>query len=242
MEQVGVQTGSVLESLSPSGDKLKSFQRFVLPGLAVIAVMVLFHVLSDGTFLTSRNLSNLSRQICTNLTLATGMTLVIITAGIDLSVGSVLALCGMVAAITQVQFGFSTMGATGALLSTGIALVVGGFTGAFTGFAVSRLKITPFIVTLGMMVICRGLTLIISGAQAVSPIGDSFGALSSEYLPVGYSGLLFAVVAAGAVLVHWRTPSERRSLQNTVLICLLAGVGAMVFCGYRGILHRFSGA
>ncbi|MCB9253927.1 MAG: hypothetical protein H6617_04530 [Bdellovibrionaceae bacterium] len=235
MEQVGVQTGSVLESLAPNGDKLKKFQRFVLPGLAVTAVMVLFHMLSDGTFLTSRNLSNLSRQICTNLTLATGMTLVIITAGIDLSVGSVLALCGMVAAITQVQFGFSAMGATGALLSTGIALLVGGLSGAFTGFAVSRLKITPFIVTLGMMVICRGLTLIISGAQAVSPVGDSLGALSSQYLPVGYSGLLFAAVALAATLVHWRTPADRRSLNNTVLICMLAGVGALVFCGYRGI-------
>ncbi|MCB0406452.1 MAG: hypothetical protein KDD51_16845, partial [Bdellovibrionales bacterium] len=157
------------------------------------------------------------------------------TAGIDLSVGSVLALCGMVAAITQVQFGFSAMGATGALLSTGIALLVGGLSGAFTGFAVSRLKITPFIVTLGMMVICRGLTLIISGAQAVSPVGDSLGALSSQYLPVGYSGLLFAAVALAATLVHWRTPADRRSLNNTVLICMLAGVGALVFCGYRGI-------
>src|SRR4051812_20473059 len=89
--------------------------RTFLPLLAVLATAAIFHWLSGGAFLTARNLSNLSRQVCVNLTLATGMTLVILTSGIDLSVGSVLALAGMAAAITQVHFGWAAMGVGGAL-------------------------------------------------------------------------------------------------------------------------------
>ena len=101
--------------LSQSWD-FKKLQRFLLPIVGIVLVALAFHWMSDGSFLTSRNLSNLSRQVCVNLTLAVGMTLVILTSGIDLSVGSVLALSGMVAAITQVHFGFNAMGATGAFV------------------------------------------------------------------------------------------------------------------------------
>lgn len=122
------------------------------PLFGIVAVALVFHYLSGGSFLTARNLSNLSRQVCVNMTLAVGMTFVILTAGIDLSVGSVLALSGMVAAITQVQWGWAANGAVGAAGSFLLAMAVGGLTGGFTGFAISRLRITPFIVTLGMMV------------------------------------------------------------------------------------------
>ena len=150
--------------------------------ITVILVALLFHYWSNEAFLTSRNLSNLSRQICVNLTLAVGMTLVILTSGIDLSVGSVLALSGMVSALTQVSLHWANLGPYGAVLSFLCALAVGGLCGGITGFSIAKLKITPFIVTLGMMVICRGMTLIISGAQAVAPLGESLGALSSDYL------------------------------------------------------------
>jgi D-xylose transport system permease protein len=210
------------------------------PLLGVLICALVFHYLSGGSFLTPRNLSNLSRQVCVNMTLAVGMTFVILTAGIDLSVGSVLALSGMVAAISQVHWGWAAAGPWGAVGSFLLAMLVGGLSGGFTGFAVSRLKITPFIVTLGMMVICRGLTLIISDAQAVAPLGDSLGRLSSDYLPPFPSAILLILGAAAAVgsygmaafqgKLRWPTATRR-----IVFAVFLAVVGITVFCGYRGI-------
>lgn len=217
-----------------------AFIRSWLPVLGLLAVALLFHWASGETFLTPRNLSNLSRQVCVNLTLAVGMTLVILTSGIDLSVGSVLALSGMAAAITQVHFGWAAWGIPGAFFSLLVALGVGGLSGSLTGLAISRLKITPFIVSLGMMVICRGLTLIISGAQAVAPLGDSLGGLSSEYLsPTASAGLLAMAVLVGA---GFTVQAARRGVlrtgeaaQRILTLVLFAVATGGIFVSYRGI-------
>lgn len=218
----------------------KNHQRSIGALLALVIVALLFHYWSSEAFLTSRNLSNLSRQICVNLTLAVGMTLVILTSGIDLSVGSVLALSGMVSALTQVTLHWSTMGVPGAILSFLCAILVGGLCGAFTGFSIAKLKITPFIVTLGMMVICRGMTLIISGAQAVAPLGESLGALSSDYLsPYSSFVLMSALLVStlgyyGYSIAKSKVPSEL-ALKNSATVLMLTALGMFVFCGYRGI-------
>lgn len=213
--------------------------RLAFPLTVIILFALLFHVFSDGSFLTPRNLSNLSRQVCVNLTLAVGMTLVILTSGIDLSVGSVLALSGMTAAITQVHWGLSGWGAIGAFISFLIALSIGGGAGALTGIAVSRLKITPFIVSLGMMVICRGLTLIVSGAQAVAPIGESLSTLSSDYLPISTSQAVLIASAVAIALACARTLWEQTFTTEKGIgyasALLFVGVGYYAFCGYRGI-------
>jgi len=218
----------------------KSSSRSLIPVLSLIACALLFQYLSDGAFLTPRNLSNLSRQVCINLTLAVGMTMVILSSGIDLSVGSVLALSGMVGAITQVSWGWAHLGASGAMLSFLCAVLVGGTAGAFTGFSVSRLKITPFIVTLGMMVICRGLTLIISGAQAVAPIGNRLGSLSSDYVSPERSFFLLLIAAIAGILLqayrYWRgTAPLTNTLRNAVYAAVFCVIAGYVFCGYRGI-------
>lgn len=216
------------------------YKRFVLPILGVVLCSAVFHFLSGEAFLTPRNLSNLSRQVCVNLTLAVGMTMVILTSGIDLSVGSVLALAGMVAAITQVHFHWAQLGVLGAVLSFFSAVIVGGLAGAFTGTAVSRFKITPFIVTLGMMVICRGLTLIVSGAQAVAPLGENLGALSADYLPPNaslflVSGTALAYAGSQAYLLSAGKISVSTLVERFIITAILAGTGISVFCGYRGI-------
>ena len=219
---------------------LKNYQREIIPVLVIILCSIVFDTWSDGAFISPRNLSNLSRQVCVNLTLAVGMTMVILTSGIDLSVGSVLALAGMASAISQVQWQWSTLGATGAFLSFALALMVGGLSGAVTGFLVSRLKITPFIVTLGMMVIARGLTLIISSAQAVAPLGETLGRLSSDYLPPQASSILIGVVSAGTLVfaaerVLKKTVPVAEVLKHSISILALCGVGLYAFGNYRGI-------
>ncbi|MBY0369070.1 hypothetical protein K2X33_00190 [bacterium] len=211
-----------------------------VPLIALLVCAVWFNYLSDGAFLTSRNLSNLSRQVCVNLTLAVGMTVVILTSGIDLSVGSVLALSAMIAAISQFHGDWASLGALGAVGSIALALGVGGACGAVTGVAVSRLNITPFIVTLGMMVICRGLTLIVSGAQAVAPIGDSLGSLSSGYLPPWPSFALITLLGIALISGQWwavRQGTIRAAIATKrSLLCIAAcGLAVHTFCGYRGI-------
>lgn len=217
----------------------KGKARSLIPILCLVGCALLFQYLSDGSFLTSRNLSNLSRQVCINLTLAVGMTLVILTSGIDLSVGSILALSGMVGAITQVRWGFSGYGMMGALGSAAVALCVGGATGLFTGFAISKLRITPFIVTLGMMVIGRGMTLIVSGAQAVAPVGDSLGMLSSGYASPTASLWILALSALAVVGIQGlqvrRGENFWGAVRSSVVGLALLGAGAYVFVGYRGI-------
>lgn len=168
------------------------------------------------------------------------MTMVILTSGIDLSVGSVLALAGMVAAITQVHYGFAGMGASGAFLSFLCAISVGGLCGAFTGFSVSKLKITPFIVTLGMMVICRGLTLIVSGAQAVAPLGGALGSLSSDYFPPEASAVLIALVAivgvGGNLALTFRGGQPwATTIRNIIYVLFFTIATAAIFVAYRGI-------
>lgn len=218
----------------------RNYQREIIPVVVIILCSLVFDGWSDGAFISPRNLSNLSRQVCVNLTLAVGMTLVILTSGIDLSVGSVLALSGMAAAISQVQWQWSTMGFTGACLSFVFALTVGGLSGAITGFAVSKLKITPFIVTLGMMVIARGMTLIISSAQAVAPLGETLGKLSSDYLsPESSIGLLTLIAVLSLILGMRQFLTKNNTisevLKTTIAILALCTLGIYTFGNYRGI-------
>jgi D-xylose transport system permease protein len=209
--------------------------KFLFPLLGLILIATVFHFWSGESFLTSRNLSNLSRQISVQTVLSVGMTLVIITSGIDLSIGSVLALAGMVTAISQVHWGFSNLGIMGAFLSILISLAVGASTGLFTGFAVSRLHITPFIVTLGMMVICRGFTLVFSGAQAVAPLGTTLEALSSSYLSPNASFF----VLTSLLIIYSVTQVFSARFLNVFIAILFYSVFSYVFCGYRGIPYLF---
>ncbi len=217
----------------------RSQLRALGPLAVLLTCALVFHYLSGEAFLTARNLSNLSRQVCVNLTLAVGMTLIILTAGIDLSVGSVLALAGMVTAITQVHFHWADWGWQGAVASLLAGVSVGGLCGGISGFAVSRLGITPFIVSLGMMVIARGLTLVVSDAQAVAPLGEHLGSLSSDYLSVGGSQILLVVVSVLSVgygALRWSRETDKRAIVRDTTVMLLGySVAGMIFCGYRGI-------
>lgn len=112
-----------------------------------------------------------------------GLTCVIITGGIDLSVGSVLALAGTVA-------GLAVKAGLPVTLGMALGVIVGTFCGYLNGIVVTKLKLPPFIATLGMMLIARGVALQITGAAAVSGLGENFGVLGN--------GALFKMVEKGA--------------------------------------------
>ena len=157
------------------------FARF--RSLLALALMVLALSLLSDHFLTADNGWNILRQISVNLCLSIGMTLVILSGGIDLSVGAILALAGAVAA-GLLKHGLGVPG-TGLLLqfTTSGAILAGLLVGAglgwANGFAITRFQLPPFVATLGMLSIARGLTMLWTGGFPLTGLGDNFGHLGT---------------------------------------------------------------
>ena len=159
---------------------------FVLCGL-----IILFGIASPH-FLTPDNLLNVMEQSAINAILGIGLTFVIISGGIDLSVGSILALCGLVVADLLVA-GHGNIAAIGGGLLVG--LICGGLNGLITTLG----RIPPFITTLGMMLIARSAAKIYSGSKPISGLPESFRALSGD---VGGVPVLVLIVAALYLVAH----------------------------------------
>lgn len=158
--------------------------------IALIAVMAVISVI-NSSFLTFNNISNLLLQVSTNGFIAFGMTFVILTGGIDLSVGSILALSG---ALTAGLIGAGVP----AWIAIIFALVFGGILGAFNGILISYGKLAPFIVTLATMTIFRGATLVFTnGNPIVKKLGenDLFSFLGQGYLlDIPFPAILMFIV------------------------------------------------
>lgn len=142
---------------------------------ALLIMCVLLSISTDS-FLSSENLINVLRQVSINGILAIGMTFVIITAGIDLSVGSIVALVAVVAASFA-------QGENGFWLAIFAGLLVGGALGFVNGLVSAKWRVAPFIATLGMMTAARGLTFAYSDGKPIS-------GLSAQYLAIGRAEVL----------------------------------------------------
>ena len=149
-------------NFSRSQSPLKEFFKRNGVWIAFLVLALAATLLTEGGFLLPRNLTNLMRQASINGVLAAGMTLVILHGGIDLSIGSLVAVAGIAVGVSQVTWGWSALGVQGALMSAGLAVGVGLLGGILNGGLVALLGIAPFVITLGMMVIARGLALIFS--------------------------------------------------------------------------------
>jgi len=127
-------------------------------GVAFVLEIILFAILSPY-FLTAENLLNVTLQTSITAIIAVGMTFVILTAGIDLSVGSVVAFAGVVATVTLKLDLPPVLAYT---LAIGAGLTFGALTGGAAGVFVTRFRITPFIVTLALMTIWRGAAFVVT--------------------------------------------------------------------------------
>jgi ribose/xylose/arabinose/galactoside ABC-type transport system permease subunit len=136
--------------------------------VGVFVVLILISSVVSETFFTSRNLINISRQIVTNGLISIGMLIVILTGGVDLSVGSTVALCGIMATGLQKQMPMP--------LAILVALAVGLLVGSANGFFIARFKLQPFIVTLATMGVVRGATYVFSETPQ-TPVDPAFRAL-----------------------------------------------------------------
>ena len=172
------------ETVSPARTPPRGFDAFDVlarfaPTIFLIALMLLF-ALMEPRFLSSINLFNVMRQISITGVLAIGMTFVILTAGIDLSVGSLLAFAGLVAAAVAkggLQDRF-TVGEGGVGWGWGLAalaaIAIGVLGGALQGLAITRLKVPPFVVTLGGMSAFRGAALLFAAGGPISGFEPSY--------------------------------------------------------------------
>lgn len=153
---------------SPAASKRKRSWAFS-EGSLILILLVLFVALSlaSDTFFTARNLSNLLRQTSINGIVALGMTFVIVSGGIDLSVGAVVGLSGMVAALMMSR-------GVDIWVSIAAALLVSILVGVINGVLIFRGKVPPFIATLGSMTMVRGLIMLISGAAMVAGLPRAF--------------------------------------------------------------------
>ena len=167
----------------------------------LIVLLVLFGALTIGSdeFLTGANMANLARQVAVFGIIAVGQLLVILTAGIDLSVGSVLGLTGCITAELLVH-------GTGVPVAILGGLAAGAAIGVFNGVLVAYGKLPPFIVTLGMLGIARGVVLVLTDASTVQPLPESFSTIANgDFLGLPNLLWLFAAVVVLTAFVLRRT-------------------------------------
>lgn len=187
--------------------------------IALIVVFVFFAIAAPN-FLSAENMVIMSKHVAINALLAIGMTFVIITGGIDLSVGSIVGLCGMVAGgliLYGVDLGIGYTIYFNIWEIVLITLFVGVMVGAVNGVLITRLNVAPFIATLGTLYIARGLALLSSdGATFPNLVGDpaygstGFAALGTgAFLGIPFSIWTLVVVTAGAAYLAARTPLGR---------------------------------
>jgi D-xylose transport system permease protein len=193
---------------------------------ALLAIWVVFSVATDGTFLLPRNLSLLARQMAVTSILAVGMVLVIVAGQIDLSVGALAGLTGALAALAYARLGWP-LG-----LAILLALAVGAALGALEGSLVAWLRIPPFIVTLGGMLVFQGALLGVTGGVSTSP-PRPFLFLGQAYLPPAAGWLVAAAVAAALVLGAARSQGRQR-LERLGLAALALGFVALM-SSYAGV-------
>ena len=164
--------------------KLKINISFLQPLIALTLMAAAMTILSEN-FATTDNLFNVARQISVNICISVGMTMVILTGGIDLSVGSILAFTGAIAA-GLFKNGIELQGAN---LFVGftlfgviwLAIAAGSILGWFNGVMITKFKVPPFVATLAMLTIARGLTMLYTKGFPITQLGDRF-----TYLGIGW--------------------------------------------------------
>jgi len=229
--------------------------RYAAP-IFLVALIVVFAALQPN-FLHPLNLMNVLRQVSISGLVAIGMTFVILTAGIDLSVGSLVALCGLVAAYVA-KGGLESRFAVGQAADSGnpvilaflAAIVVGMAAGAVQGFAITRLRVPPFVVTLGGLTAWRGAALLLSGGGPISGFTADYawwGQGRIEGVPVPVIIFLAAAVIAHVVLRYSRfglhvyavggnTAAANLNGVNTRRVVLLVYVIVGFTCGLASFL------
>lgn len=232
------------------GKKTVTSRKFNLRTYTMVMVLIILWIVFtlltsknmdfSNSFITARNLSNLSRQMAMVGILSVGMVLVIVTAGIDLSVGSLMGFCGCVAASLMRYSNFPI------IPSILVAILIGVAVGYLQGLMIAHTGVPPFIVTLAGQLIFRGAIVGLTHGTTVSPLPEEYLIIGQSYLPNMWGYVLGIVAIALLLYSYLRKRAQRKlfnfevpTLSNTIIRWLVISViivGAVIVMNqYKGI-------
>ena len=212
--------------------------------IALVSAMIFFGIQTGGVLFRPVNLTNLILQNSYILILAVGMLLCILTGNIDLSVGSVVAFVGAIAAILMVDMHLNPF------LVMFLALLIGGMVGAWQGFWIAFFRIPAFIVTLAGMLIFRGLAMVLLQGQSKGPFPRVFQSLSSGFIPDPLGGvtiagtqlhaftLLIGIVISALIVINEIIKQKRLQMLNYNVLPKGIWISKLVFL--VGVIMYFS--
>lgn len=246
MQQAERKSKDMGKSKENSGFSFATIYKYSL-FIEVIIVFALFGILTNGTFLSTRNLSNLMMQGVTCSIIAITMTLVIVSCNADLSAGTALGCIGTIAAVLQVKLQWGTA------LSFAAVIVCSLLLGIWHAFWIAYKKLPAFIVTLATQLVLKGIILYVGNGAAIGPVNDSFAKFGSEYLPnfgletnvhvlslaITLIGALAYVImtirsekkkiASGLITPNWK----KKVIQMVAILVVIFGVSS-IFIFYKG--------
>jgi len=223
-------------------------QLFKKYGLFIILILIcIFFSLTTEAFLTMRNMLNILRQVSIIGIVSVGMTFVLLTGGIDLSVGGLLAVTGVTVSSLIVTFNVNP------LIAMPIGILVSVALGLVSGTVIQKLELPPMIVTLGMMTIARGLAFIITGGLPVFGLPAEFVAIGQGHIgviPIPVLFMLFFFVVGAFVLGQTRWGRYFYAMGGNSEAARLAGINVArlkiitygisgLLCGIAGVILMF---
>lgn len=214
--------------------------------IALVAIMLFFQFYTGGILFRPVNLTNLVLQNSFIVIMALGMLLVIVAGHIDLSVGSIVAFVGAIAAILTVQWGMNPF------LAALICLIVGGVIGAAQGYWIAYHRIPSFIVTLAGMLVFRGLTLFVLGGKNIGPFPSDFQVISTGFLPdiggiegINTTSLILTILISVVLLIlafRRRQVNQKHGIEvepfGFFLVQNVLIAAAILFLGYSLSTYR----
>lgn len=225
-------------------DRLEVIRKY--SAITLLLFFIILNSIITPNFFRMSNLNNIITQMAPTILTGMGMTLVISTGGIDISVGSMMALAGVITAMLMPQ--------TGLLLAIIIALVVSMTIGFFTGIMVGKLKLQAMVVTLGLMLGLRGVAQVISGGRDIyfnklGEVGDQLSSLGTYkiagVLPVQIIPIMLSVALVWVLVEKTVLGRQIQAVGDSLRSSALSGINTartmMIVYGLSGILAAFAG-
>jgi D-xylose transport system permease protein len=215
---------------------------------AFIVISLVFHVATGGTFLTPRNLFTLTLQTASVAVMATGMVFVIVTRNIDLSIGSLLGIVGMLMGVIQVQIlpdivGFGSPSIW--IITVTLGILLGAGIGAFQGWLIGYLVIPSFIVTLGGLLIWRGGAWWVSKGTTISPLDPNFVMLGGASGTIGVTASWALAIFGSILTVVFLMNTRRKHISHNFAVkpiwdeYALGAILVGAICGITAILNAY---
>lgn len=217
--------------------RLKRLDLTYATPLGVLLILCLILAVVSPTFRTEQNLINILQQVTVNALVAVGMTIVIFTGGIDLSVGSVLALTGIGMGVMIVDLGMSP------LIAVPVGLLIGTVCGTINGFLISKFRLQPMIATLAMMSMARGAALTLANGKTITGYSDGFrwigtGTFPWTDIPVQIGFMLLVYLGFHYVMRYRKTGRYIYSIGGNEEATRLSGINVMK---YKTLAYAISG-